>query len=189
MPRVFSPTGTYDDRLLDRARAYRLLAHAEIEAFVEDIAKAAVIKRLSEWKNKRTPSQLIISFLASYHAGFAADENDASTMPVTSRPFPKERIDDVIEKATIQYMNRIAENHGVRADNLRRVFLPVGVDFDALDQTWLTAIDEFGKRRGEVAHKTIGAQQAIDPKTEYQNIQVLLLGLKELDAVVIGLAQ
>ena len=37
LPEKFSPTGDYSDRQLDRARGFRLLAHAEIEAFLEDI--------------------------------------------------------------------------------------------------------------------------------------------------------
>lgn len=188
LPRRFSPTGAYDDRVLDRARGYRLLVHAEIEAFIEDIAKNALISQAKAWKNGRKATQLIVSLLASYHSGFPGKENDPATLPVTSRPVLKERVDEAVEKATVQYLNKLTDNHGVRLDNLRRLLLPVGVDLDMLDQTWLTNIDEFGKRRGELAHKTVGAQQAIDPQTEYLEVQALLVGLKNLDEIIVGLA-
>ena len=38
LPSVFSATGDYSQRALDRARGYRLLVHAEIESFVEERA-------------------------------------------------------------------------------------------------------------------------------------------------------
>jgi len=188
LPLNFSPTGTYNDRVRDRARGYRLLAHAEIEAFIEDIAKNALVAQTSSWKKTRKATTLIVSFLASYHAGFSSCEDDPTTLPVTSRPLVKERVDEAIDKAMTQYMHRLADNHGVRLDNLRRLLLPIGVELVALDQTWLTNIDEFGKRRGEVAHKAVGVQQAIDPQTEYQQVQALIDGLKELDGIVARLA-
>lgn len=184
LPQTFSPTGTYTLRQLDRARGYRLLVHAEIEAFVEDIAKDALLAQITSWKVHRKPSQLIVSFIASYHTGFAGTDSDSAALPIATRPADKNTVDEIIQVATTQYMKRHGENHGIREENLRRLLIPIGVDFAELDATWLTNISEFGKKRGEVAHKTIGAQQAIDPLTEFNDVKNLLVGLRKLDEVV-----
>ena len=36
LPAKFDPTGTYSPRVHERCRAFRLLVHAEFEAFIED---------------------------------------------------------------------------------------------------------------------------------------------------------
>lgn len=59
---------------------------------------------------------------------------------------------------------------------------------DELDQLWLTNLDEFGKRRGDVAHKAIKAQQQIDPKSELQVVEDLVKGLRELDELIAKLS-
>lgn len=187
LPKAFSPTGQYSRRQLDRARGYRLLAHAEIEAYIEDAAREAVLSKLRAWKSGRNPSQVLLAFMAAYHSGFGVDESDATAVPAGARERPKDHIDEIIDRASQQFNRRIEDNHGVRIDNLKRLLLPLGIDFPTLDQTWLTNMDEFGKRRGEVAHKTAGAQRTIDPRTEYQYVRDLLVGLAELDRNIVAL--
>src|SRR5690554_4327391 len=77
LPAKFSPTGEYSDRQLDRARGYRLLVHAEIESYLEDVAREVATKAIQEWSNNKKPSTILLSFLASYHSGW--DTNDERT--------------------------------------------------------------------------------------------------------------
>lgn len=184
MPAEFSPTGEYSPRQRDRARGYRLLAHAEIESFLEDIAKDALTQRLGEWKASRKASELLLCLLASYQLGFASSEDDEAAIAALKKVQVKERVEEVLNAAASQYMKRVNENHGIRLDNLRRLLIPVGVDLPNLDATWVTNMDEFGKRRGELAHKAVGAQQNIDPLTEFQYVKDLLDGLSEVDEIV-----
>jgi hypothetical protein len=44
LPKEFDPTGSYEDDQRTRTIAFRLLAHAEIESFLEDRAKALVLR-------------------------------------------------------------------------------------------------------------------------------------------------
>ena len=187
LPKNFSPTGSYSDRQLDFARAYRLLAHAEFESFVEEIVWDAVVKKVSSWKNQRKPSDLIVCFLSCYHTDWDNGIDEEVAIPQS----PKKHIEAaeksaeaVIDRAVNQFRNLVDKNHGVREANIKKIVLPVGVRWSELDQTWLNTMDTFGKLRGEVAHKTIGVQQQIDPQTEYQNVQDLIIGFKKLDELI-----
>jgi len=187
LPKQFSPTGTYSRKQLDLARGYRLLAHAEVEAFIEDIAWDALLKKVALWKSKRKASDLIICFLSCYHSGWGTGFDEEGLSPQSSKAHTKaaeEAAESVVDIAVGQFRELVSKNHGVREINLRRVVLPIGVRISGLDQSWINTMDTFGKLRGEVAHKAVGVQQQIDPYTEYQNVQYLLTGLKTLDELV-----
>jgi len=184
LPKKFSPTGDYNNRIQDRARGYRLLVHAEIEAYLEDVSRIVVNKKINEWKKNRIPSRILISFIACYHSGWVEyDEvhNEEITKLAKSRKNIKEIIEEVIDHAQQQYMNNIMTNHGVRKNNLKKIIIPLGIDMTDLDQTWLNDLDDFGKKRGDLAHKSKSTQSSIDPKVEYNRISNILEGLKELD--------
>lgn len=191
LPVQFSPTGIYTKRQLDFARSYRLLAHAEIEHFIEDIAWEAVKSKVADWKNNKKASDLLICFLACYHAGWGDEtiEEVSGSTGTKHKKASEVSAESAIEIARELYLKRIDQNHGVREENLRKILIPVGVRIGELSTTWLASMDSFGKDRGMVAHKRIGVQQAIDPRSEYDNIQALIIGLKELDEIVIKLSR
>lgn len=182
LPANFSPTGDYSDRQLDRARGYRLLAHAEIEAFIEDITLATAKAAVSDWSNSKKPSNVILCLLAHYHDGY--NTGSGEVFPVTSRPKTKEAIKEIVQVALKQYVALHDQNHGIREDNFNKLVLPMGIRRDELDPTWLTDLDQFGKRRGDVAHKAVKAQQQIDPRAELQDVNKLLIGLELLDSLI-----
>lgn len=188
LPATFSPTGSYSERQLDRARGYRLLAHAEIESFLEDVtmqvAKAAVLN----WISKKKTSDSLICLLAHYHVGFDMEGEDLEpSFPDTSRQKVKEEIKEAIQNAFKQYNTIHDNNHGIREKNFKRLVLPIGIRIDQIDPTWLTNMDDFGKVRGEIAHKTVKIQQQIDPKSEFDRISDLVSGLKDLDKLILSL--
>ena len=185
LPAKFSPTGDYSNRQLDRARGYRLLAHAEIESFIEDITLDAARSTISEWTRSRAVSDTLVCLIAHYHDGYDVDDEMLEpSFSEKSRPKVKESIKEVVEVAFRQYVQIHEKNHGVREVNLKRLILPIGVRKDDLDQTWIVNLEEFGKRRGEMAHKTAKVQQQIDPKAELDTVKDLLIGLKALDTLV-----
>ena len=184
LPARFSPTGIYTVRQLDRARAYRLLVHAEIESFIEDIANAAVMKKVLEWQNRRTPSDLLIAFLACYHAGWSDSDHDADALPESARKPVKNAAEDVVTLALGQYQAQIKKNNGIKEKNFKRLIIPTGVRMSDLDPTWLANLDTFGQQRGVIAHTSVSTQQTVDPKTELNAVQQLMIGLKALDELV-----
>lgn len=189
LPAVFSPTGDYSERKLDRARGYRLLVHAEIEAFIEDITFEAAKTCVSEWTRTKAVTDRLFCLIAHYHSGFAVEDMDVMPpFPASNRPKVREAIKEIVEIAMLQYRKIHGDNNGIREENLLRLILPIGVRKDDLDPLWITNLSEFGKRRGDVAHKAVKAQQQIDPKTEYDVVKDLLKGLAKLDALVTAAA-
>lgn len=185
LPGTFSPTGDYSERQLDRARGFRLLAHAEIEAFIEDITLSAAKSAVAEWVKNRKPSEVILCLLAHYHDGY--DTGAGEQFAATSRPKTKEAIGEIVQVALVQYIALHDQNHGIRESNFNKLVLPIGIRRDDLDPTWLTNLDQYGKRRGDVAHKTVKAHQQIDPRAEFQDVRDLLTGLELLDSLVLKL--
>jgi hypothetical protein len=184
LPRTFSPTGNYSDRQLDRARGFRLLVHAEFESYLEDISKDVVTKAISKWKNDKTPSTLLIAFLASYHSSWnVSDEmtNNEIIEIAKSRNNIKDSVEEVINLAQTQFIKKVRDNHGIKEKNFKTLILPTGIDLCDLDATWITNLDNFGGLRGEVAHKTKRATGQINPQDEYIQVKSLLVGLEQLD--------
>src|SRR6185312_3872597 len=64
LPRRFSPKGDYSAAQLDRTRGYRLLAHAEVEAFIEDKASELVSRAFNAWRSDSKPRHTITTLLA-----------------------------------------------------------------------------------------------------------------------------
>lgn len=188
LPANFSPTGDYTDRQLDRARGYRLLVHAEIESYLEDVAREAVTKAIQDWKNFRKPSLILLSFLAAYHSGWDSNHdrsNEEVIQLARARKKIKDSVNEAIDLAQTQYIARVRDNHGVREKNFKGLVLPVGVDIGSIDPTWLAILDGFGTSRGETAHKTKRATSQINPEDEYRRVRELVKGLEELDEKIL----
>lgn len=188
LPASFSATGDYSDRQLDRTRGYRVLVHAEIESYLEDIAREAVTRAIRDWKQNKAPSTILLAFLAAYHSGWNTNderENEEIVRLAKGRSRVKDSINEVIDIAQKQFISNVRDNHGVKEKNFKRLILPLGVEIEELDGTWLTNLDNFGASRGETAHKTKRATGQINPKDEYANVKKLLKGLKELDEKIL----
>jgi len=188
LPQSFSPTGSYEAKELDNARAYRVLVHAEIEAFIEHIARAAVNEKSSDWKNNGKISGILFCVIAAAIHGYVDDIDSPSIEPVSIRVNKKDSttIQDTVEAAVQKYQGRIVANNGIKAKNLKIIFMPLGIDFKELDDIWLNNMDSFGKDRGDVAHQSAGATHIIDPQTEFANVSALLIGLSDLDKKVLA---
>jgi hypothetical protein len=179
LPAAFSPTGDYGDEYRDRALGFRLLVHAEIESFIEQRAHAIALKAREKWDKDRSPSKVLISLIAfrenkAVSARDLKDELDRK----------KTRTEDCVIAACKSYSHTVANNHGIREDNLLKLLFPIGVRAHQLDPVWLSTIDSFGATRGLAAHSAVGAVQQVDPKTEKDTVDKLLQGLEQLDGIL-----
>src|SRR5690242_16726393 len=66
LPAKFDPTSPYSDRQYDRVRGYRLLAHAEIEACIEDLVRDTVIAAWTGWSTDARPRTCLMALVAYY---------------------------------------------------------------------------------------------------------------------------
>lgn len=181
LPNCFSPTGSYPNKVIEIARGYKLLVHAEIESYLEDIATLIVTEALRFWKKKKITSHTLVALLSCYHCSWNSDNEEIIIKLANSRKRLEKNIQEIIDRASAQFNTIIKNNHGIRETNLRKIVLPTGVELQNLDATWLSLMDTFGQQRGEVAHNTKKATSQINPKDELQNVQGIMKGIKELD--------
>lgn len=164
-----NPIGQYSTKDLDNIRGFKLLAHAEIEAYFEDIAEEKVKKSFKAWDNKKTKSKVLMSL------GFFLDKkftkNDVYLV-------------DRIYKILRIYFANLRKNHGIREDNILSILLPIGVEYHEIDPILLNDLNSFGKERGTVAHKSSQTYTVLDPAIEKSRVQNLILQISSVDQIV-----
>lgn len=178
LPSRFIATGLYPNRIHQRAAAFRLLAHAEFEAFVEDLVTSHVTARLAAWTANRRPSITLAALLA-YDEVAGKPPTSLVTPPQKAAKSLQERLDDAANRFNQQVR---VYNHGVRELNLLSMLLPIGMEASDLDLTWLATLDSWARERGDFAHKSSGKiGNRLDPATEYAQVKSLMGGFKDLD--------
>lgn len=185
LPARFDPTGTYPDRIHERARAFRLLIHAEFEAYIEDRVSEVAHTRFLAWKTQRKASRCLVSLVAYYEGAQA--RNDPTSLltpppPGKQSPLIEERIERA-KNALTTYAKTY--NHGVREANLLKLLLPLGVEIHELDMMWLSSIDSWAATRGEYAHQSGTKIRSLpDPQDELRMARALLKGFKTIDLAI-----
>jgi len=185
LPRAFSATGSYRPRELDRVRGYRLLIHAEVEAFLEDRVRQVANEVLRKWSGDRKLRSVLLSILAFY-----LEQEIVSHKQLRDEyAGTKRRIEEALKASCEAFNKAVSQNNCVRERDILRMLFPVGLKNTDIDPVWLSTIDSFGARRGEVAHSSVHTQQPPDPRNEFETVKLILSGLKELDMTLAKLAR
>ncbi|GAB1157114.1 hypothetical protein YWY31_31390 [Paenibacillus illinoisensis] len=153
---------------MDLARGFRVLCHAEIEAYFEDRATEMLTKAREKWNDKKRVNITIAALFANY-------ERIETMAP----------LDTKINQVCVSFeRERIRKNHGIKEDNLFKLFIPLGFEKDDFDSTWLATINSYGKDRGNTAHTAAKTQQPIDLQTEISTLDIIVNGIKDFDSLV-----
>ncbi|WP_336717302.1 HEPN domain-containing protein [Chryseobacterium mucoviscidosis] len=167
--------GNYTKKEQDLIRSFVLLSHAEIESYLEDIAKEKISKSLNDWNNNRKKSHCIKS-VVSFVGNEISFENDSNSKNLQYR----------VNKIVSHYLRAVIDrNHGVKEKNILDLLLPIGIEWADLDTAWLATMDSFGTIRGAIAHSSFKVQSTIDRNTELDRIKNQILPeLLMLDAKI-----
>lgn len=185
---TISPTGFYSNRQLARTLAYRVLAHAEIESYLEDRAWEVVIDAKKVWDSTGKTRRTLICLLG--FSGLTMDEPPETLSPKKGSKTVKEekvKIDKKIDLAIESFKRVIHQNHGVREDHILALLLPIGIDSDDLDPSWLATMNTFGENRGEIAHKSATSYKTIqppDPGNELNTVTQITQELLKIDELI-----
>jgi len=177
LPKVFSPTGSYSMREYDKVRAYRLLAHAEVESYLEDRARRVATDAYNKWCVDHRPRAVLISLMAFHLEQEGVSAHKLREVLAGAR----RHTDDSVKSATQAYNKMLSNNHGIREENVLRILLPLGVEGADIDSLWLSTIHAFGTNRGETAHTSIRTQQPPDPAGEFRVVSDIVAGLRQID--------
>lgn len=184
----FSPTSNYTDRQIALTTAYRVLAHAEIESYIEDRVWEVALYAKQEWDRQKKSNRTLICLL-----GFSGQMMEVPPITLTpirgNRVVPPERtdIDKKIDSALNVFRKVIENNHGLKEKNLLALLLPIGIKSNELDSVFLANMDTFGEQRGLVAHSSATSYrttQLPDPATELDKVQQIIVDLQTLDDLI-----
>lgn len=169
LPPKFSQTGQYSAAQYDMAKAYVLLVHAEVEAFLEDRSREKAKKLEKVWRTKARRTKGLRRLIQAH--------NIDSRHPWK----PIEWSTDRVQKALNFYFGLINTNNGIKELDIFKLFYPLGVGYESLDATWLANMNSFGVVRGSFAHGSIKTHQPVDPQNELNKVKQLVKGLSRLD--------
>lgn len=138
----------------DRALAYRVLMHAELERYFEDSLLSSVRSSLYIFNN--CGARLIVPAAAAmvHHQSrlFFEGKNGATSYYLSNsrivRDMPK-RLEDAIQAVDAAV---VGGNNGIKKHDIRKLFGWIGVDISEIDGTLVAALETFGSERGDAAH-------------------------------------
>ena len=158
------PSNIYTAKEQDLIRAFVVLSHAEIEAFLEDVTKDKATKELRKWISGRKRSNCLKS-IASYVGPLLAAERF---------PHPNDH-EERIKKIVGHFIGLIRKNNGVKESDVLSLVLPIGVEYSLLDPVWLQEMETFGTFRGSLVHTTHQVQLPLDRDNEYNRIMTRII--------------
>lgn len=190
LPREFDPTGNYEDldKVSIRTLSFRVLSHAEIESYIEDIAISATDTAWKAWDKYGIATRTALSLLAFCGSEMSLPPDSIEAKQSNQEKGWKEKIDTSTKlKLTINKYNNFIKrkNHGIKEENILAILLPIGISPDDIDRTLLADLNSFGESRGLAAHSTAKrAQQGIDPRSELDKVTNITEALLEIDNAV-----
>ncbi|MFI6896122.1 HEPN domain-containing protein [Streptomyces sp. NPDC050256] len=182
LPRDFDELGLYSERVYERTRGFRVLAHAEFESYVEDRAIEVVNKAHITWGNKGEIRPCLLALMSHREAKMNIPDTIAD-LTDRSPKFPT--LNARIEAAKRQYTTYAKkQNHGIKERNLLQLLLPLGVTKDEINTSWLSTTESWASERGEIAHTSAKMQVQINPRTELFTVREILKGFKQIDEIL-----
>ena len=152
----------------DRLRGLRLLCHAELEDYFESVALKLLTKAEKRWVEKKIANYNLSSLFIWHDKIDKNDTNDTKARMIIA-----------------DYRKEIKSNHGIKEDNIKKLFGPLGYRTDDFDSTFISTLSSFGALRGETAHMSANkTQQPLDQNTELKRIKDLLKGIADFEDVL-----
>ena len=160
---VNGPNSTQEDKL----RGFLLLCHAEIEDYLESIAKRVFDESVAEWRSNKTANYQLACYFVRQEQINASDVLTQSFQMISN------------------YSDVIKKNHGIKTDNILKMYAPLGYLQDDFDPVLLMELDNFGKLRGEAAHTSCRhTTTLLDKNNEFSKVDNLLRLLQGFESAI-----
>ena len=159
----------------ERARAFALFAHAEIEWYIERATESYLVK-VCEAAQKGAFNFSSLSLIAFSEAKFSVGESlggkkDGRTVAT------------VFGKIQSDLKMVIEGNNGIREKNLSKILGPLGLA-GRIDPAWLSDLDSLASMRGRFAHMSGGAGTTVVGSINPEDVRKLCSRIVEGDGVV-----
>ncbi|WP_158712516.1 MULTISPECIES: HEPN domain-containing protein [Streptomyces] len=183
LPAAFDPTGSYDDIVYEHTRAFRVLAHAEFESFIEDRCIEVVNEAFKLWVSSGAISTSLLAVVAYKESLHAIPESLDAAGQKKKYPDLKARVE-----AAKNDFNRYVrtKNNGIKEKNILRMLMPLGFTEEEINSAWLSTTETWATARGDSAHKTAKMQVRPDPQHEWDTVKEILKGFQDLDGQMVN---
>lgn len=183
LPAKFSPLGLYSDRVYERTRAFRVLAHAEFEAFIEDRAIEVVTNAHLEWRRTGRIRPSLLGLMSHWDSSPQIPES-LGDLGDNSSKYPT--LAARIKVAKGHYSTYIkTRNHGIKEKDLLLILLPLGVTKQEINAGWINSTESWATDRGKVAHTSAKMQVQLDPRIELATVRKVRDGFRDIDKVLL----
>lgn len=176
IPKI-NPTGSYSNRQLALTLAYRVLVHAEIEAYLEDRVWEVVLNAKKNWDSQGKTCRTLICLLAFSGQMMEVPPDTLSPSKGSKKVLEvKIKINKKIDSAIESFKRVIDHNHGIKEANILALLVPIGINSDDLASDWLATMNTFGEERGVVAHTSATSTtiQTPDPANELRRVEQII---------------
>jgi hypothetical protein len=169
--------------------SFRLMAHAEIEDFVESRVENIAISASAAFTNGVVSKALLsIASFTESSVGAPAPSLAPSQPSQAQNWLTRLHLTERTRRYVTAFVKAIKNNHGIKEENLLALLLPVGVPAQSIDPIWLADCDSFGSDRGDAAHRSSTRVSATpNPVDERDKVYRIVEGLRSLDAEFSGL--
>jgi hypothetical protein len=174
--------GNYSAAEIDKTRAYIVLAHAEIESYLEDMTTSVLDAAKRRWQTGQSAGRCVSAL-------FMYQEKKYEPPRSLSRQASDATFGAAVMKAIDSHEEYVSKNnHGIKERNILRLLLPIGVPEIDLDPLWLGTMNSFGSLRGVVAHNSARrVQTPPDPATAQRAVTDALSGLLQIEPTIVAL--
>lgn len=151
--------------------AFRLLVHAEIEDYLEEMARQQISQTLADIKNKVNVLGILDFYALATHFQEA--------LPLTC-PYDHEKFAAKAEIVLNKGNQFIKNNNGIKSESFLILSLLRGKWMGQIDDTLATLLNDYGKDRGNVAHSSVRRVRTLmGPRHEVTSAQNLIKQLRE----------
>lgn len=159
-----------------KVRSYILLSHAALEEYLEDLCKDVASIAVRKYKQHGNITNALLGLISS---GLLDDISIGKAKKKVKQDL-FHNIEIFATEALTQFHSVINNNNGIKKANQLSLLLPIGVDPESTDFATLAALDAFGTKRGDVAHKAKIAKAHTLSEID-SDLNSILNGLKLFD--------
>ena len=188
LPKKFRSSSQYEQEDITKTIAYRVLVHAEIEAYLEDRSRDIALAAVKAWKDRNQASKTLLALIAFSGRIMEKPPNSMSPEQLSQvgQWDEKIKLSKKIDLAMNDFHYVLNNNNGIKEANIVRLLLPIGVDCDELDTVLVADLNSYGVSRGLVAHQRFESYRTteqIDPKEELKKVMSLVEGMANIDRI------
>jgi hypothetical protein len=131
-----------------KLRSYVLLSHSIVEEFIEDLGLEVALNARRIFCDDGIITKALVALVTSQVLSDVKEKSKSKIGTDLVR-----NLDAFSEEAFNAYRATITSNNGVKPENLRKIFVPIGIDPETVDLSLVNSMKALGEKRGGLAHK------------------------------------